>query len=102
MRTITICVADVTYGNVQDNIRRFVHEGVNAFDLIREPDNPYDGNAVRVETEGRKLGYVPKETAKDLAPEMDNGRDFVAVFVRKNESLHHDTVGLTIKIVERV
>jgi HIRAN domain len=30
--------------------------------LVREPDNPYDGNAVAVFTlEGRKLGYIPRD-----------------------------------------
>jgi hypothetical protein len=28
--------------------------------LVREPDNPHDARAVRVEWEGRKLGYVPR------------------------------------------
>ncbi|MGH8623389.1 MAG: HIRAN domain-containing protein, partial [Burkholderiales bacterium] len=29
-------------------------------ELVREPANPYDSNAVRVEWRGVKLGYVPR------------------------------------------
>ena len=29
-------------------------------ELVREPENPYDANAVRVEWRGRKLGYLPR------------------------------------------
>jgi hypothetical protein len=32
-------------------------------ELVREPANPYDPNAVRVEADGRLLGYVVKEDA---------------------------------------
>ncbi len=32
--------------------------------LISEPDNPHDPNAIRVEIEGEKVGYLPR----DLAP----------------------------------
>jgi hypothetical protein len=32
-------------------------------ELVREPANPYDPNAVRVEADGRQLGYVAREDA---------------------------------------
>jgi hypothetical protein len=41
--------------------------------LTREPDNPYDPNAVRVEWRGEKLGYVPRADNADLARHMDRG-----------------------------
>lgn len=41
--------------------------------LVREPDNPYDPNAVRVEWRGEKLGYVPRADNADLARHMDRG-----------------------------
>ncbi len=41
--------------------------------LVREPDNPYDANAVRVEWTGRKLGYVPRTENAALAWAMDRG-----------------------------
>jgi len=41
--------------------------------LVREPENPHDRNAVRVEWRGEKLGYVPRADNADLARHMDRG-----------------------------
>ena len=41
--------------------------------LVREPDNPHDANAIRLEWQGRKLGYVPRRDNSDLARQMDRG-----------------------------
>lgn len=42
-------------------------------DLIREPDNPHDPRAVRVEWRGDKLGYLPRKENQAVAAEMDRG-----------------------------
>lgn len=36
--------------------------------LIPEPDNPHDPNAIRVEIDGRKVGYVPRSKAEAYGP----------------------------------
>jgi hypothetical protein len=41
--------------------------------LAREPDNPYDANAVRVEWRGRKLGYIPRRDNAAVARQLDRG-----------------------------
>ena len=41
--------------------------------LAREPDNPYDANAVRVEWQGRKLGYLPRRENAAVARHLDRG-----------------------------
>lgn len=41
--------------------------------LVREPDNPHDANAIRLEWKGNKLGYVPRRDNSDLARQMDLG-----------------------------
>jgi hypothetical protein len=41
--------------------------------LVREPDNPYDANAVRVEWQGVMLGYVPRRDNAAVARQMDRG-----------------------------
>ncbi len=41
--------------------------------LIREPDNPYDPKAVRVEWRGVMIGYAPRADNVDLARIMDHG-----------------------------
>ncbi|MGH8311237.1 MAG: HIRAN domain-containing protein, partial [Steroidobacteraceae bacterium] len=42
-------------------------------ELVREPANPYDSNAVRVEWRGVKLGYVPRRDNAAVARQMDRG-----------------------------
>ena len=41
--------------------------------LVREPDNPYDADAVRLEWNGRTIGYVPRLENSDLAQRLDAG-----------------------------
>ncbi len=41
--------------------------------LAREPANPHDGNAVRVEWRGHRLGYVPRRENHAVAQHMDRG-----------------------------
>ena len=41
--------------------------------LVREPANPHDANAIRLEWQGHMLGYVPRRENADLARQMDLG-----------------------------
>ena len=41
--------------------------------LVREPANPHDANAIRLEWQGHMLGYVPRKENVDLARQMDLG-----------------------------
>src|SRR5690349_11997707 len=45
----------------------------DALSLVREPDNPHDANAVRVEWQAHKLGYVPRTQNAVLAWALDKG-----------------------------
>ena len=47
-------------------------------DLVREPDNPHDASAVRVEWHGRLLGYVPRARNDAVAWAMDRGEPMSA------------------------
>jgi hypothetical protein len=47
-------------------------------DLTREPANPHDANAVRVERRGKLLGYVPRDQNAALAWAMDRGENVTA------------------------
>lgn len=40
--------------------------------LVREPDNEFDSNALRVDINGHKIGYIPKDKAEKLAAHMDS------------------------------
>lgn len=42
-------------------------------DLVREPGNRHDAMAVRVEWQGRQLGYVPRAENRQVAAALDGG-----------------------------
>ena len=46
--------------------------------LLREPENAFDANAVRVEWRGRKLGYVPRRENSAIAWALDRGESLRA------------------------
>jgi len=54
--------------------------------LVREPDNSYDPNAVRVDWHGHKLGYVPRADNEALARFMDRGSKAEARITRLKKS----------------
>ena len=78
-----IRLAGVTCGDEdrQKSIKLFGCEDIGSFALVREPDNSYDPNAIRVEVAGHLFGYIPRAHAKELAPLMDQGGSFMAFFV---------------------
>lgn len=41
--------------------------------LIREPDNPHDPRAVRINWRGHKLGYLPRRDNAAIARLLDRG-----------------------------
>lgn len=50
----------------------------DALELVREPDNPYDARAVRIDWRGHKLGYVPRGDNVDIARRLDGGEALAA------------------------
>jgi len=98
---LTTKLSGVSYGDCQANIKQFGCPDTGYYILIREPDNPHDGQAISVSLGGVwKMGYIPRWLAKDLAPQMDAGKEFDAEFVRRNEHPTEELVGLTVQIVE--
>ena len=92
-------VVGVTFNNAQENIKRLARKDI-PLELVREPNNPYDPNAIKVMVAEWFLGYIRKELASKLAPEIDAGKQYEASFVCINRSPYHDLVGLTIRITE--
>jgi hypothetical protein len=101
MYPITTRLSGVSFGGAQKNIKMFGCEDIGTYALVREPKNPHDANAIRVEVAGYFMGYVGRQIARWLAPEMDGGRRFRAEYVGLNKHPYHDIVGLTIRIVEQ-
>jgi hypothetical protein len=91
----------VSFKDAQQNIDQFGCADIGSYALIREPDNLYDPNAIKVSLfDIWFVGYVPKYIAKDLASLMDEGRTFLAMFICRNEHPTEELIGLTVKIVE--
>ena len=101
MNPIITKLAGVTHGGAQVNIKKLGGPGIGGYDLVREPANSHDPNAIRVAYLGDIfMGYIPAPVAATLAPLMDQGQSFIAEFVQINKAPTHDTVGMTVKIVE--
>jgi len=60
--------------------------------LRRDPDNLHDAQAIAVETADgtEQLGWVPRDVAAELAPEIDAGRPWSAVVLREQRRSPRD------------
>src|SRR5919199_1449206 len=48
-------------------------------ELRRDPGNEHDPNAIAVHAGGSQVGWVPREVAAELAPELDAGSEWSAL-----------------------
>ena len=60
----------------------------DALVLVREPDNPHDDKAVRVDWNGHTLGYVPRTENAAVARQLDRGNRLQARIVHLSK--HRD------------
>ena len=59
--------------------------------LTPEPENRFDKNAIRVEYDGAKLGYVPAALCKNVRPLMDEQRiDMIMTTSGNKFEVHYD------------
>jgi hypothetical protein len=61
--------------------------------LRRDTDNPHDPNAIAVHAVGdggQQVGWVPRELAAELAPDLDAGRPWSAVILREQRPSPRD------------
>ena len=61
-----------------------------ALRLERDPRNEHDPNAIRVLLGDEQLGWVPRELAAELAPQLDAGRPCSAVVLREQRPSPRD------------
>ncbi len=67
--------------------------------LQRQPENPYDPNAVAVLWNGKDIGFLPRDDAAALAPALDEGRQYAAqVHELKGGIKDYPTYGAKISI----
>jgi len=68
--------------------------------LVREPDNPYDGNAIKVvRKEGQCFGFISRDIAASLASKFDKyGKSVEAIVVSLTKGYSSDSnLGVTIQ-----
>jgi hypothetical protein len=71
-------------------------------ELRRDAANPHDPNAIAVDAAGggEQVGWVPRELAAELAPELDAGRPWSALVLREQRPSPRDPrSGLTMLLV---
>jgi hypothetical protein len=69
-----------------------------ALELRRDPGNEHDPNAIAVHAAGggEQVGWVPRELAEEIAPELDARRPWAAVVLREQRASPRDPrTGLT-------
>jgi hypothetical protein len=65
-------------------------------ELRRDPANEHDPNAVAVLAGGQQVGWVPRELAAEIAPQLDRGSPWSAVVLREHRLSPRDPrTGLT-------
>lgn len=57
--------------------------------FIRETDNAYDSNAVRIEWRGKKLGYVPRAGNSQIARLLDQGKHVSGRIINLHKGRSH-------------
>lgn len=64
--------------------------------LRRDRGNEHDPNAIAVDAGAEQVGWVPREVAAELAPELDAGRPWAAIVLREQRRSPRDPrTGLT-------
>ena len=85
-RRFEVAVVGVTFEGRQEVLAELhsLQEGETALNgqLVREPGNRFDANAVAVEAESRQIGYIPKALAAKLAARIDAGESISVAGVR--------------------
>lgn len=86
--------------NLVDLQARCAIAGPIPADLERDLDNPADLNATAIVIEGRRLGWIPRDFAAFIAPQLDNGVRWraEAVFVAVDLD-HPGRPGLEVELI---
>ncbi len=69
LKLCTLRAAGLRYGACEAT--RFLPD--ETLSLVREPCNPYDPWAVRIDHRGRKVGYIPRTHSRIVASLIDGG-----------------------------
>jgi len=63
----------------------FLEEGME-LELVPEPENKFDPNAVRIVFDGTMLGYVPKKFSSEVSGAIELGVELECIISKFNKS----------------
>ena len=82
----------------QENVKMFACPDIGSYRLAREPLNDFDEFAIAVTVGEYMMGYIPARIAKSLAPEMDLGKHYQALFHKRMDG--YSNTGFQIEVSE--
>lgn len=102
--TYTLGIAGESFNNDDGSSRQKIIKRCSQGDLLdlrREPDNPYDANAVAVFTAtGKQVGYLSKDNAEWVAEVMDSGEAVSARVRSTARPAHGRPYGMVIDLTK--
>jgi hypothetical protein len=75
MKSRKFFIAGVKFHNLKDVISD-IEEG-SEFDLVPDPDNKFDPNAVKIEFAGVICGFVPMKISAEISAAIEAGTELV-------------------------
>ena len=97
---MNVRLTGITIEAFQKNIRKYGKKETGSYNLVRQPDNPQDKNAIGVFYRRSQLGYIPEHAAAELAALMDSGKHLKAKFVRLITFPMSGIIGISVEIFE--
>ena len=97
-RDIELMVTRVVGSHHVEKIEEIIDElwFGDKLELKREPENPYDDRAIRVQTESKqKIGYIARKENQVLSSLMDAGKQLYAEVISVDED-HFDYVKIRV------
>ncbi|WP_160689093.1 HIRAN domain-containing protein [Clostridium sp. C2-6-12] len=89
----SIYVAGTNYLDISEAYNKLTEGSILC--LIREPNNPYDSNAILISTvDGHVIGYVPKESNLILKNLIDNGKYLYGKIKEVSDEFDHINVDI--------
>ena len=82
--------------NIQ-NILPELEDG-SKLNFAREPNNPYDTNAIKVICDYQHIGYIKAELAEEIAPIMDSGKELKGYITQITGGIDGKNYGCNIHI----
>ena len=80
----TFFIAGVQHHELHEIIEDLAENDL--LELVCEPDNKFDPNAVRIELDDTMLGYVPKKFSAEVSAALEVGHDLECRITKLNPS----------------